>query len=207
MDVYKLVACLLIWSISASTQSASQSSSEVLQNTEVNSVSILGVQVFKPQVKAGRYWVQVLATNITPSTERYMRLFSADSVVVHKDRDNINRVMVGPLKTFAGAIRAQQRAHENGLNDAFLRFSELPYEVISSRYWVQLYATKNPVNYSSIMPLRSFSRIKIIGNDNGYNRVLAGPFGSYKEAEAIRLQSKDRGMDGTFILTLSDNPF
>lgn len=202
MDIYKQVACLLLWSVSAFALSATAPPSTVVRHTEINTASLPGAQVFNPQVKAGRYWVQIHAANIVPSIERFTRFFSADRIVIHKGRDNIIRVMVGPLKTFSEVVRAQQRAQDNGINDAFIRFSERPDDVISSRYWVQLYATKKPVNYSSLIQLRSLTQIKVITNDKGYNRVLTGPFGSYQEAETICHQSQRCGTDGAFVLRL-----
>lgn len=199
MDVYKLIVCLFICSVSTSAMSASQ-------NNEIKSAFLPGAQVFKPQVEAGYYWLQVHATNLTPSIERYTRLFTNDLVVIHRGEGDINRVLVGPFKTFSAAIRAQQRAHEKEINDAFLRFSELPYEGINTNYWVQLYATTNPLNYLSLIQLRSLSQIKIISDANSHTRVLAGPFVSYQEAEAVRLKSSSRGMSGASVLTLSDQP-
>ncbi len=203
MDIGKRIAVLLLWSISSSAFSASQ---PTLKNTEINSASLPGVQIFKPQIKTGHYWVQVGATKSTPATEHYAQLFSVNSIIIHQDINDINRVMVGPFETFSDAVMAQQKARKHGIRDAFFRFSERTADKTSSRYWVQLSASKEPLNFSSIVKLRPLSQIKILRSDNGLNRILVGPFTSHKEAESIRLASKASGMNEAFILPPSEQP-
>lgn len=118
MDLKFYLLLLLGLSQAGAAFAAEQSNSPVFVK------NLPGKIVFKNQATAGRYWVQLYAAKHGINPGQYIDV-AAYNFIIHQDQQHLNRLLVGPVESFAEAQQLKQQFVKSNRQDVFVRYSEI----------------------------------------------------------------------------------
>lgn len=148
MELNQLVTALLTTTICTCSLLVSANTTLPTEFAE----ALPGKIAFNPKESDGYYWVQLRAFKSLPSNKADIDQLVNTISILHKDQEELNRLLIGPVSSYDEAISLRNHAIDKGISDAFVRFTDRPKSIASSKRATLAIEEKAPPQNTIVEP-------------------------------------------------------